>query len=236
MNPKLLLYLALVLSGGLLGCSTNNQIATSSVYIVQPGDSASTIAKDHGLTIGQLQKFNYNAQLSNLKVGKSVYLAYQINLETAAYLSDNGQIDSAEQIVLSILKAHPRNLSALESLDKTYHEGIRYNLLDLIHNLKPEDAMKLNDSREIILSWERMQASYPLYAHLMDVFMEKRRIIWMDEYKVKSKPMPIQISKHRVPDKIKITKEASEYFFVQIFVDGVAGSYIMMSVPYGHNL
>jgi LysM repeat protein len=58
----------------LIGGSTS-----SSVYIVQRGDTASKIAKAHHLTVQQLQTFNFQVYISDLKVGQKLYLDYLSN-------------------------------------------------------------------------------------------------------------------------------------------------------------
>lgn len=83
MNPKLLLCLALVLSGGLTGCATNKPVYPLSraafpepgIYLVQPGDSAPRIAKNLCLTGEQLSELNPGVDWSRLKIGMKLYYA-----------------------------------------------------------------------------------------------------------------------------------------------------------------
>jgi hypothetical protein len=84
MKPKFILCLALVLSGGLfMGCATDKPVYPISraafpepgVYLVQPGDSATWIAKHLCLTVEQLSALNPGVDWSRLKVGLKLYYA-----------------------------------------------------------------------------------------------------------------------------------------------------------------
>ena len=81
MKSKLILCLALGLSGLLAGCATNNPAYPLSraafpepgIYLVQPGDSAPSIAKNLCLTVKQLLEFNPGVDWSRLKIGLKLY-------------------------------------------------------------------------------------------------------------------------------------------------------------------
>jgi hypothetical protein len=83
MNPKLLLHLALVLSGLLTGCTTDKPVyplpraafPEPGIYLVQPGDSATGIANNLCLTVGRLSELNPGVDLSHLKIGMELYYA-----------------------------------------------------------------------------------------------------------------------------------------------------------------
>lgn len=79
MKSKLILYLALVLSG----CATNRPFYTDwraaypspGVYLVQPGDNAAKVAKNLCLSVKQLATLNPGADMSHLKIGQRLYYA-----------------------------------------------------------------------------------------------------------------------------------------------------------------
>jgi hypothetical protein len=83
MNPKIILCLALVLSGLLTGCTTDKPVyplpraafPEPGIYLVQPGDSATRIAKNLCLTVGQLSEHNPGVDWSHLKIGLKLYYA-----------------------------------------------------------------------------------------------------------------------------------------------------------------
>ena len=83
MKPKLIFCLALVLSGVLTGCATNKPVyplpraafPEPGIYLVQPGDSATRIAKNLCLTVGQLSEHNPGVDWSHLKIGLKLYYA-----------------------------------------------------------------------------------------------------------------------------------------------------------------
>jgi hypothetical protein len=85
MKPKLILCLALVLSRVLTGCATNKPVyplpraafPEPGIYLVQPGDSATRIAKNLCLTVGQLSELNPGVDWSHLKIGLKLYYALE---------------------------------------------------------------------------------------------------------------------------------------------------------------
>jgi hypothetical protein len=83
MKSKLRLCLALVLSGLLTGCATNKPVyplpraafPEPGIYLVQPGDSATRIAKNLCLTVGRLSELNPGVNWSHLKIGLKLHYA-----------------------------------------------------------------------------------------------------------------------------------------------------------------
>jgi hypothetical protein len=88
MKPKLILCLALVLSGLLTGCTTDKPVyplpraafPEPGIYLVQPGDSATRIAKNLCLTVERLSELNPGVDWSHLKIGLMLYYVGQPNL------------------------------------------------------------------------------------------------------------------------------------------------------------
>ena len=83
MKPKFLLCLALVLSGLLTGCTTDKPVyplpraafPEPGIYLVQPGDSATRIAKNLCLTVERLSELNPGVDWTHLKIGLKLYYA-----------------------------------------------------------------------------------------------------------------------------------------------------------------
>src|SRR5580692_11494776 len=82
-KSRLLLCLALVLSSVLTGCATNKPVyplpraafPEPGIYLVQPGDSATRIAKNLCLTVERLSELNPDVDWSRLKIGLKLYYA-----------------------------------------------------------------------------------------------------------------------------------------------------------------
>ena len=83
MNQKIILCLALVLSGLLTGCTTDKPVyplpraafPEPGIYLVQPGDSATRIAKNLCLTVERLSELNPGVDWTHLKIGLKLYYA-----------------------------------------------------------------------------------------------------------------------------------------------------------------
>ena len=82
-RAKIALCLALVLSGVLTGCATNKPVyplpraafPEPDIYLVQPGDSATNIAKNLCLSVERLSELNPGVDWSRLKIGLRLYYA-----------------------------------------------------------------------------------------------------------------------------------------------------------------
>jgi hypothetical protein len=83
MNPKIILCLALILGGLVAGCATNKPVyplpraafPEPGIYLVQPGDSGTRIAKNLCLTMERLSELNPGVDWSCLKIGLKLYYA-----------------------------------------------------------------------------------------------------------------------------------------------------------------
>jgi hypothetical protein len=87
MKSKFILCLALALSGLLAACATKKPayplprtaFPEPGIYLVQPGDSATNIAKNLCLSVERLSELNPGIDWSRLKIGLKLYYAREVS-------------------------------------------------------------------------------------------------------------------------------------------------------------
>jgi hypothetical protein len=141
-------------------------------------------------------------------------------VETARLLASSNRMDTAKRQLLDILKRDPNNQKARDFLVFVRHYEYREALFKWLQNLKKEDAKRLNDSGKITFSWQKMEASYPKAAQIVDAYAETWRIQTEAIHKLESKQMPSGSARHHNPRGISVEKAGDECYDINILMHG----------------
>lgn len=109
-----------------LAAETSKLAGKSTKYTIQKGDTLYSVAKKHGLTVAELQKFNNGLSPQGLAVGKEIFVSAGKN--TAAAKSDNTQKQHTARnktytiqkgdTLYSVAKKHGLTVAELQSHNK----------------------------------------------------------------------------------------------------------------------
>jgi hypothetical protein len=108
-----------------------------------------------------------------------------------------------------------------------------------LQNMEPSDAKTLNDTGHIVFSWEKLKASDPKRARIIDDYTEQRRRDILDACKkqLKGKPLPAKVgitrlAAHHNPDTIEFERmNSGEYRVVIRSTKGLGAAYLQISMP-----
>ena len=101
-----------------------------------------------------------------------------------------------------------------------------------LQDMGPSDAETLNKTGRIVFSWEKLRASDPKRARIVDDYIERKRrdIAKAFEAQLKGKPLPARLATHHNPDTVEFERMASGKYRVVIRSrEGIHASYLEIS-------
>lgn len=114
-----------------LAAETSKLTKKPTTYTIQKGDTLYSVAKKHGLTVAELQKFNNGLSPQGLAVGKEIFV--RANKNTAAAKNDKEQQHTAKKktytikqgdTLYSVAKKHGLSVAELQSHNKNLTTSI----------------------------------------------------------------------------------------------------------------